>query len=252
MAEAVARVAKSWDICTDGTARSGFFTEVFLYDIIGMDSVLRPHVKVKVHGPLVQRNVSEGATGETIEGIRVRSRSASDGVGRGNQGEQTVYSGGSDSGAVIDARNCAGDRQALMLAQTLIGEKDEGLIPLYRPSKIGAKLVTVERGLWRRHRVEKVASIEIIVADKFKEFPVIGIGAGACGHVDDGAGIAAVFRRKSRVVNFEFGERVNRRLKRNLVLNWIVQIDAVDQPVGGVLALARRIDTEGALSSKRS
>src|SRR6202041_3913701 len=81
---------------------------------------------------------------------------------------------------------------------------------------------------------------------------VVFVGAGARGDIDDGAGIAAILSGKRGVIHFEFFQRVYRRLESYLILGRIVQVDAVNQPVGGVFALAGSVDGEGALPAQRS
>src|SRR5258708_16285825 len=223
MPETIARVAKSGNVCPErGAASRGLLAKVLLNDVIPMNTVLLAQVEVKVGRSLVQIHVGESTAGEAVEGIGVRWRSLSNAVSRRNQGKQAVYGGRSDGGAIIDAGHRAGDRQALMLAYTLIGKKKEGLVLLDGAAKIGAKLVPLERGLGGRGSVEKVASVEIVVADKFEGFAVIGIGAGARGHIDDGPGVPSILGREGGVVDLEFLERVNRRLECDLVLHGIV------------------------------
>src|SRR5690242_5890840 len=75
--------------------------------------------------------------------------------------------------------------------------------------------------------------------------------AGARGEVHNGAGIAAILRGKRRVVDLVFREGINGRLERDLVLNVVVEIDSVDQPVGSVFALPGGVDTKRALATER-
>src|SRR5579863_94452 len=160
---------------------------------------------------------------------------------------------------------CAGyeghQRYRLILTETFIGDEEKELILDDRAAKVGAEIVALERGLRVRHEsagrgldfggIEKVARVERIVAEKVEHFAVEFVRTGARGQVDDRAGIAAVLRRERLVVNLELRESIDRRLERNLVLNRVVQIDAVDQPVRGVFAVSGRIDGKGALAAQR-
>src|SRR5207247_2008220 len=71
------------------------------------------------------------------------------------------------------------------------------------------------------------------------------------GEVHNVARMPAVLRWEGRVVDLVFRQRVNRRLKRDLVLHVVIEVDTVNQPVGGVFALARRVDSERALPAQR-
>ncbi len=122
-----------------------------------------------------------------------------------------------------------------MLLHTLISEKKENLVLDDWAAKIGAKLIFL---IWSlrslRHGIEKIARVQRIVAEKFKQFPMILVRAGARGEVYDRAGVSPVLRGERRIVDLVFRERVNRGLEGDLVLHRIVQIDSIHQPVGGV------------------
>jgi hypothetical protein len=95
-----------------------------------------------------------------------------------------------------------------------------------------------------RDSVEKVPRIEGVVPKELKRFAMVLVSSGARGKVHDRAGIPAVLGWESRVINLGFRESVNRRLERDLVLNIVVQVDSVDQPVGRVFTLSRGINSE--------
>src|SRR5207244_279955 len=59
-------------------------------------------------------------------------------------------------------------------------------------------------------------------AKELKGFAVKIVRSGARGHIDDGAGISSVLRGKSGVIDLEFRERADGRLKSDLVLYRIV------------------------------
>src|SRR3984885_9452491 len=124
-----------------------------------------------------------------------------------------------------------------MLTDALVGEEEEDFIFLDGTARVAAEFIVFKGSLRCTHRIEKVARIERIVAEKLEGLTVKFIGAGGGGDVDDGAGVAAVLGGEWGVIYFEFFQRVYRRLKGDLVLHGIVQVDAIDQPVGGVLAL---------------
>ena len=173
-------------------------------------------------------------------------------VSSGKKSYQASYCRSGDSRYLVLAGDGAGNSQALVLAQTLIGEKEESLVLLDGAAKSSAEFVALERGLGVRRGVEEVTSIKIVVANELKGLAVIRIGSGTGRHVDDSAGVSPILCREGRVIDLEFRKRVNRRLKGNLVLHRVVQIDAIHQPIRSVLALACGIDAERALSAQRS
>src|SRR6058998_2954857 len=100
--------------------------------------------------------------------------------------------------------------------------------------KAGAKIVAFESRLWigsacrGKNGVEEVPRVQIVVAEKLKQFSVIFTRAGTRGEVHNGARIPAVLRWEGRVVDLVFRQRVNRRLKRDLVLHVVIEVDTVN------------------------
>src|SRR5437763_191486 len=115
-----------------------------------------------------------------------------------------------------------------MLAEAFVCKEEKHLIFLDRSAKAGAKIVALERRLPRcsrgcEDRIEKVACIKSIVSEKLKKFAMILIGARASSEIDDRPCVPSVLRRKSRIVNLVFRQRVDRWLKSDLVLYVVVQ-----------------------------
>ncbi len=117
-----------------------------------------------------------------------------------------------------------------------------------RTADVETKLVAFER---RFACVEKVTSVERFVAKEFENLAVIGVRAGTCGDVHDRAGVSTVLSAESRVINLELLHGIDRRLKRDLVLDHIVEVDAVNHEVDRVFTTARGIEREGSLAAKR-
>ena len=123
----------------------------------------------------------------TAGGLRALARH-----GRTRAPLQALDRGSADGSAVILARDGRGHRQALMLPQAFVSEKEKRLVFPDGTAEIRAKIISLERVLHHSHRIEEVACIEGAVAEEFKGFAVVLIGAGARGHVHDGAGIPPV------------------------------------------------------------
>jgi hypothetical protein len=145
-----------------------------------------------------------------------------------------------------------------MLAQTFVCQKEKQLVLQDRAAKVHAEIVALEWRLWKKialavyRGVEKIPRVQDVVAEELEQLTVVLVGARASGQVYDRAGISAVLRRKRGVVDLVFRQGVDGGLERNLVLNVVVQVDAVHQPVGGVFALARGVDAERALAAQGS
>src|SRR6185369_1714377 len=99
-----------------------------------------------------------------------------------------------------------GNRQTLSLTEAFVAEKEERLIfaivanrwatlmetrQTERPTEVESKLISFERGRIRR-ALEEIASVEIVVAEKLKQFTMIVVGSSAGSDVHDGAGVAAI------------------------------------------------------------
>src|SRR5229473_4816068 len=105
-----------------------------------------------------------------------------------------------------------------MLAEPLVGEKEEDFILDHRAAKSGAEIVALERGLRPlADGVEEVSSVQVVVPEKLKQFAVIFVGAGARGKIHDGARVSPILRGKRRIVDLVFRQRIDWRLECDLV-----------------------------------
>src|SRR2546429_4278188 len=183
----VTRVAKAGNICANGAAGRGLLAKVLLNHVVAVEAVLSPKVDVKVCRSLVQRDVGKRTTREScpvsLSGGCVRGSME---VSRGEKRDKASYRRRGNGRYLVLAWYRAGDGQALVLSQTLIGEKNESLVLFEGTAKGAAKLVALERGLGVRHGVKKVARIESVVAKELKGFAVKIVRSGARGHIDDG------------------------------------------------------------------
>src|SRR5690348_1428748 len=144
-----------------------------------------------------------------------------------------------------------------MLLNTFISEEEEQLVLQNWAPKIRSEIIAVEGRLNQRFtfridfRIEEITGIQGVVSKELKQLAVVCVGSRTSGQIHDGPSISSVLSRKRRVVNFVFCKSVDRRLERNLVLNVVIQIDAVDEPVSSVFPLSRSVDSERSLSAKR-
>src|SRR5262249_12506929 len=126
-----------------------------------------------------------------------------------------------------------------------------------RPAESGAVLIASERGfiqfavLIAVGQVEDVSRVKIIIAQKFERIAVKLIAAGASGDVDDGPGVSSVLGAVGPVADHDLPYCADRGLERNLVLNHVVQVDAVDHEVDRVFTIACRVERERALTAQR-
>ena len=139
-----------------------------------------------------------------------------------------------------------------MLTNALISHEEEDFVFLDRAAHVSAEFIVVEGRLRARRHIEKVSGVKVVVAEKLESFAVIVTGAGTCRHVDNGPGISPILCGERGVIHLEFIESIDRRLEGDLVLHWIVQVNAVDQPVGGVFPLTGRVDGKRSLTTQRS
>src|SRR5216683_8023936 len=118
-------------------------------------------------------------------------------VGCRYKGQQAGNGRGSNPCSLILARDRAGDRQALVLAEPLISEEKENFVLEDRAAKIGAEIIALERGLRTpSNGVEKIPRVQIVVAEKLEQFAVVFVGAGTRGEIHDRAGVSSVLRGK--------------------------------------------------------
>ena len=173
-------------------------------------------------------------------------------VRAGNQRNDALNRRGSRSNScpIIVAGDGTRNRQGLVLAEPFVSQEEEHLVLHEGAAEVHAEIITLEgrlgigRSIGSHRRIEEITSVQIVVPEKLKQFAMVLVGSGTCGKVHDGAGIPAVLRGEGGVVDLVFSERIDRRLEGELVLDVVVQVDPVDQPIGRILALARRIDSE--------
>src|SRR5260370_22764724 len=124
---------------------------------------------------------------------------------------------------------------------------------LDRTTQSGAEIVALEGGLRIEYAtlengIEKIPGIERLVSKELEEFAVIVVASGARGKVDDSTCVSAVLSGEAGVVDFVFCKGIDWWLEGDLVLDVVVQVDPVDQPIGRILALARPVDPKSVLT----
>ena len=144
------------------------------------------------------------------------------------------------------------DGEALALPQSFIAGEEMRAIPANGTAKGRPKIVPSEGRLSHGRSVEKIPGVHRAIAQEIEKLAVKVIRARACGDVDDGARVSAVFGAVGGVVDFELGYRVDGRLEGDLVLNHIIEVDAVHQVVDGIFALARGDEAERSLAAQGS
>src|SRR5256714_4022819 len=80
--------------------------------------------------------------------------------------------------------------QADALALAFVGDEEEGLVLMNRPSDASAELVVAEGGLRVGHGVEEVARVELVVSYELEERAVEVVRAGLGDEVDYRAGVS--------------------------------------------------------------
>ncbi len=100
-------------------------------------------------------------------------------------------------------------------------------------------------------RIGEVARIEPVVTHEFVSFPVPDVGAGACGDVHDRARIPAVLGTEGRIIDFGLFNRVDSGLERDLVVDWVAQVDPVNHVIDLIFPRTAGIERERALASQR-
>jgi hypothetical protein len=132
----------------------------------------------------------------------------------------------------------------LSLAQTLVRSEKEGLVFDDWTTELSAKLVAFEWWWLVCSERKKVARVEGIVSKELKQLTMKFVGAGPCGDIDDSARALAVFSTQRRIIDFEFLNRADRRLKSDRAVREIVQGDAVNDVVDRLLSVACGGDRE--------
>src|SRR4051812_24562057 len=119
-----------------------------------------------------------------------------------------------------------------------------------RPTQVEPELVAMKR---RRlgGALEEIPRIEGAVAEELKNLAMKLVRAGTGGDVYDRAGVPSVFGTKGRVIGFELLHGIDRRLESDLVLDHVVEVDAVNHEVNGVLTTAGRVQAKRSLAAQR-
>src|SRR5262245_30880390 len=89
------------------------------------------------------------------------------------------------------------------MAHSLIREKEKSPVPDDRTAKTAAEQIALERRRRTGSKVEEVAGVERIVAQKLEQFAVEFVGTGARRDIDDRAGILPVFGTEGRIIHLE-------------------------------------------------
>src|SRR5260370_2834946 len=126
------------------------------------------------------------------------------------------------------------------MSQAFVAQIEEGPILSDGAAAVSAELVALERGLWNSLRVSEIAGVHRVVAEVFVRFTMPLVGAAAGSDVHDGARVPAVFGAESGIVHLELLDRADGRLKRDLVVARIIQIDPVHHEIDGVVAATSR------------
>ena len=90
-----------------------------------------------------------------------------------------------------------------------------------------------------------MVGVQNVISEEFVKASVQIIGSRFGNHVDDGAGIAAVFRVKRIGDHFEFLNAIRRRFDRGQICKQVVSIAAVDGVIVGAPAAAIHGDDAG-------
>lgn len=188
-----------------------------------------------------------------VNGRRARSDkswgSPDNPVGSWNQVQQFLYGRVCGLRPLCIAEHIAGESQTLPLTKPFIAEEEERAVLSNRAAERCAELIALEGR--RFQSVEEVARVERIIAQELECFSMKPIRARARGNVHDRAGVPAILRAERRVIHLEFLHCVDRRLKRDLVLDHIIEIHAVDHKIHRVFAVASRVECERALPAQR-
>ena len=156
----------------------------------------------------------------------------------------------------LRGRGQRGRRRLLaVLAEELDVAEEERPVLHDRAAHHAAELVAVEERLLAVGRLEEAGGVEVGAAHEVPGRAAEGVGAAGVGHVDGGAGRAAVLRAHVVGDHLELGHRVGRGLhhlvREALVARAVgVVVDAVDQEVveGG----AQAVDVERAFARREA
>src|SRR5262245_47366622 len=117
------------------------------------------------------------------------------------------------------------ERESLAVAQAFVREEKESLVLDDRAANMTAELVAFEGRRLTRGKVEEVAGVERVVAQKLEHLAVEFAGAGASRDVDHRAGVLAVLGAEGRVGDPELLNRADRGRKVDRAIPHIVDSD---------------------------
>src|ERR1035437_3814690 len=148
-------------------------------------------------------------------------------------------------------------QEALVLAQSFVTPVEECVVSPDRTAYRAAVVVALQRGFIAggaegnsgsgiNAAIEVVARVECFVAEVVEGLAVELVCAGTRGDGHNRAITAAVLRAEGGVIDFELGGGADRGLKGDLILGYIVEIDAVDLEVHRIFAVACRDEGVGA------
>ena len=141
-----------------------------------------------------------------------------------------------------------------MLTETFIAAKEESLVTEDRAAERCAKIIAFQHILLCGRTVGVVTSVQIVIPEVVEHLAMELVRAGPGADVHNRAGTPAILSRVGRVIDLELGSSVDRRLKRNLILRNVVEVDTVDLEVDRVLTIARsdkRVGTKTAAGSRQ-
>lgn len=227
-------------------------------------ALIRLHRVIRVEALVFRKNLTE-VHSALLDVYRRRHRKGilpRPFVCRGNEGQEGFDELVAGCLRLCDLRRAQGCRRegySLALPQCFIAQKDKRLIFLDRASAVTAELIADELRLFAGRKnavyddvggVREIAGVKEIVPQVLVCFAMPRIYARTRGDIDDGAGIASVLGAESVIVNDEFTDRIDRRLKRDLLVVRIVPVNAVDHEVHSVLEASRRIERKRPLTAQ--
>src|SRR5215510_10684168 len=103
------------------------------------------------------------------------------------------------------------------MSQCFVGEKEERPVLYDWTTESASELVPLERRRLSRGEVEEVTRVQHIVAEELEEFAVEFVGSRTRCDVNDRAGALPILGAKGRVIQLEFLNAADRRLKADRV-----------------------------------
>ena len=166
-----------------------------------------------------------------------------------NQSNQKIVSAEGESSDYYTSDFSSEAERTAYLQATSTKIEEEGVVLPNGSTHGSPKVIALKGSLGYGGLVEEIPRIEVLVAQKIKNFSMPVIGTGAGGDVNDAARVAPVLGAGRGVVHFKFSHGVDRGLERNLAIAHIHQVDAVHHEVRGAFARAGGIDAERPLAT---